>query len=241
MITDQEMQRIRHELTPEFNKVFTEVLTKGGRPVVKTGGTKVLIVWPAIVNSEITAPNLMTLCLESTFSAHGGQTPLYVELYASKTGDIITRVVNAEAGSEDDAFKVCNSITKVADADQMLRRRTTILNNYLEGIKTASSSEDNSPPRGGKARRRSLLGSGPHQFADPVLPEHAINTLDNLAESPAQLGVGSYSACPRIRPCHSIRVTAKMSPRSETAGARPVRRYVNPAATKKVYQNEVLS
>ena len=37
MISDQDMKKIRDELATEFNKVFTDVLTKGGHQMVTTG------------------------------------------------------------------------------------------------------------------------------------------------------------------------------------------------------------
>jgi len=138
MITDQEMQRIRNELAAEFNKVFTKVLTNGGHELVKTGGTGVLIVRPAIVNLEITAPDMMTAGMEQSYSADAGQMTLYMELYDGKTGDIIARVIDPEAAG-DDFFQVRNSVTNLADAERVLKRWAKILNDHLEAMKKASA------------------------------------------------------------------------------------------------------
>jgi Protein of unknown function (DUF3313) len=137
-ITDQDMTRIRTELATEFNKVFTDVLTKAGHQMVTTGGTGVLIVRPAIVNLEVTAPDTMSAGMEQTFSASAGQMTLYMELLDGKTGDIIARIIDPEAVGGEFA-EVRNSVTNMAAAEEVLRRWATILSNHL-GEATAAAS-----------------------------------------------------------------------------------------------------
>jgi Protein of unknown function (DUF3313) len=137
-ITDQDMTRIRTELATEFNKVFTDVLTKAGHQMVTTGGTGVLIVRPAIVNLEVTAPDTMSAGMEQTFSASAGQMTLYMELLDGKTGDIIARIIDPEAAGGEFA-EVRNSVTNMAAAEEVLRRWATILSNHL-GEATAVAS-----------------------------------------------------------------------------------------------------
>ncbi|MCB1707892.1 MAG: DUF3313 family protein, partial [Halioglobus sp.] len=129
---------IRDELATEFNKVFTDVLTKGGHQMVTTGGTGVLIVQPAIVNLEITAPDTMSPGMQQSFSADAGQMTLYMQLYDGKTGDIIARIIDPEAAG-DDFVEVRNSVTNMAAAEQVLRRWATILSGHLETVAAAAS------------------------------------------------------------------------------------------------------
>jgi hypothetical protein len=138
MITDQDMKRIRDDLGKEFNKVFTEVLTKGGHKMVSSGGSGVLIVRPAIINLEITAPDTMAPEMEQSYSANAGQMTLYMELYDGKTGAIIARVVDPEALG-DDFWQVRNSVTNQADADRVLRRWATLLSDHLATLKAAGA------------------------------------------------------------------------------------------------------
>jgi hypothetical protein len=137
-ITDQDMTRIRTELATEFNKVFTDVLTKAGHQMVTTGGTGVLIVRPAIVNLEVTAPDTMSAGMEQTFSASAGQMTLYMELLDGKTGDIIARIIDPEAVGGEFA-EVRNSVTNMAAAEEVLRRWATILSNHLGEATSAAS------------------------------------------------------------------------------------------------------
>jgi len=132
-ISDQDMKRIRDDLAKQFNKVFTEVLTKGGHKMVTEGGSGVLIVQPAIVNLEVTAPDTMQAGMEMSFSASAGQMTLYMQLYDGKTGDIIARVIDPEAAGND-FVQVRNSVTNMADADRVLRRWATLLNDHLGSI-----------------------------------------------------------------------------------------------------------
>ena len=141
MITDQDMNKIRTELATEFNKVFTDVLTKAGHQMVTTGGTGVLIVRPAIVNLEVTAPDTMSAGMGQSFSASAGQMTLYMELLDGKTGDIIARIIDPEAAGGE-FVEVRNSVTNMAAADEVLRRWATILSNHL-GEATSASSASN--------------------------------------------------------------------------------------------------
>ena len=140
MISDQDMARIRTDLATEFNKVFTDVLTKAGHQMVTSGGTGVLIVQPAIVNLEVTAPDTMSPGMEQTFSASAGQMTLYMQLYDGKTGDIIARIIDPEVAG-DDMVRISNSVTNLAAADEVLRRWATILSNHLGAAYGANAAQ----------------------------------------------------------------------------------------------------
>ena len=140
-ISDQDMKKIRDNLATEFNKVFTEVLsTKGGHQMVTAGGDGVLIVQPAIVNLEVTSPDTMSAGMSQSFSASAGQMTLYMQLYDGKTGDIIARIIDPEAAGGD-FVEVRNSVTNMADAERVLRRWATILNDHLASVSAATSAK----------------------------------------------------------------------------------------------------
>ena len=136
-VSDKDMQRIRQELAAEFRKVFTKELSeKGGHEVVTTAGSGVLILRPAIINLDVTAPDLMEPGITRTFAADAGQMTLYLELYDSKTQDIIARVIDPEVVG-DDLVHVTNSVTNRADVDRLLRRWADLLNAQLAAVKPA--------------------------------------------------------------------------------------------------------
>ncbi|MAT92786.1 MAG: hypothetical protein CME59_09305 [Halioglobus sp.] len=136
-VSDKDMQRIRQELAAEFRKVFTKELSeKGGHEVVTTAGSGVLILRPAIINLDVTAPDLMEPGITRTFAADAGQMTLYLELYDGKTQDIIARVIDPEVVG-DDLVHVTNSVTNRADVDRLLRRWADLLNAQLAAVKPA--------------------------------------------------------------------------------------------------------
>lgn len=139
-VTDQDMTNIRDNLAKEFNKVFTKVLTKGGHEMVTKGGTGVLIVQPAIVNLEVSAPDSNVAGMQQTFSATAGQMTLYMQLYDGKTGDIIARIIDPEVAG-DEFFEIRNSVTNMADAERVLRRWATILNDHLGTLAAATTAK----------------------------------------------------------------------------------------------------
>lgn len=98
--------------------------------MVKAGASGVLIIRPAIINLEITAPDTMTAGMEMNYTANSGQMTLYMELYDGKTGDIIARVIDPEA-TGDGFFQIANSVTNMADADRVMRRWADILEKHL--------------------------------------------------------------------------------------------------------------
>jgi len=133
-VTDKDMQEIRQRVAKEFSRELLKVLTADGRQIVSTGGTGVLIVRPAILNLQITAPDLMTPGMEQTFVTSAGSMTLYVELLDGKTGDLIARVIDPEAADDAGIAEVANAVTNTADFDRVVQRWAQLLNAHLAAI-----------------------------------------------------------------------------------------------------------
>jgi hypothetical protein len=134
-VSDKDMKKIRDNLSKEFNEVFTEVLSsKGGHQMVAQGGDGVLILRPAIINLDVTAPDIMAPGMSRTFVASAGSMTLYLELYDGKTGDIIARIIDPEAAENAGIAAMSNGVTNRADADRILRRWATLLNDHLAKV-----------------------------------------------------------------------------------------------------------
>ncbi|MCB1689751.1 MAG: DUF3313 family protein [Halioglobus sp.] len=133
-VSDKDMQTIRQRVSREFARELTKVLKADGRQFVKTGGTGVLILRPAIINLRITAPDLMTPGMEQTFVASTGSMTLYLELLDGKTGDLIARVIDSEAGNEGGIAEVANVVTNTADFDRIVQRWAQLLNAHLKRL-----------------------------------------------------------------------------------------------------------
>jgi hypothetical protein len=133
-VSDADMQKIRTNVAQEFSRELIRVLTADGRQIVTTGGAGVLILRPAIVNLQITAPDLMTPGMEQTFVASAGSMTLYLELLDGKTGDLIARVIDPEAADDAGMAGIANGVTNTADFDRIVQRWAQILNSHLAQV-----------------------------------------------------------------------------------------------------------
>ena len=135
-VSDKDMKEIRERVAKEFAKEFTKVLsTEGGHQVVTGAGDGVLILRPAIVNLDVTAPDIMTAGMSETVVASAGSMTLYLELYDGKTQAIIARIIDPEAADNVGIAQVANRVTNTADFDRVLRRWAEILNKHLAQVK----------------------------------------------------------------------------------------------------------
>jgi hypothetical protein len=131
-VSDKDMKEIRERVAKEFTKVLS---TEGGHQVVKDAAEGVLILRPAIINLDITAPDIMTAGMSETVVASAGSMTLYLELYDGKTQAIIARIIDAEAADNVGIAQVANRVTNTADFDRVLRRWAEILNKHLAEVK----------------------------------------------------------------------------------------------------------
>ncbi len=137
-VNDHDVTRIRSELAVEFNKVFVKELTAKGETVVTVTGKDVLLLRPAIVNLDISAPDTMQPDT-AVLSASAGQMTLVLELYDSVTGDLLARVMDAEAAADFGAVMIRDRVTNKADADRILKKWADAVGTYLEHVRSAGS------------------------------------------------------------------------------------------------------
>lgn len=134
-VTPNDIARIKAKLAAEFKKVFTEELTKRGQTVLTDptaqSGPDVLILRPAIINLEITAPDTRSAGMTATIAESAGQMTLYLDVYDGVTSDLLARVMDAEADRGFGAFSVNNEMTNRIAADKILKKWADILGDYL--------------------------------------------------------------------------------------------------------------
>ena len=134
-VTDSDIQRMKSALSAEFKKVFVKELTKGGYQVVDTAAPDVLVLRPALVNVDATAPDLMTANMERTVVRSAGQMTLYLELWDSTTNTILARVMDAEADQQPFA-QPANRVTNTAAADTILKSWADELVGHLDAVRS---------------------------------------------------------------------------------------------------------
>ncbi len=127
-VTQEDADKIKAAVAEEFTRVFTEELEKGGYEVVDFGGfensaSDLLVLAPAIVNLDVTAPDTMSPGRSRTYTASTGSMTLYLEFHDSVSGALLGRFVEAkEIGDTGTTMQISNSVTNKADADREFRQ-----------------------------------------------------------------------------------------------------------------------
>ncbi len=127
-ITQKDMDAIRTGLSAEFLKVFTDELqNKGGYEIVTTGAEDVLVLRPAIIDLDVTAPDTMEAGRGYTLTESAGAMTLYLEIFDSVTSQILARAIDREASRGMGRIQWSNRVTNKAEADRILRRWASAL------------------------------------------------------------------------------------------------------------------
>ncbi len=117
----RDMERIKADVATLFERVFTERLEAAGYEVVDGANEDVLLLRPAIIDLDITAPDTRTAGRSRTITASTGAATLYIQLFDSLSGDVIGRAADRQsvrrAGG---AISWSNSVTNTADARRMM-------------------------------------------------------------------------------------------------------------------------
>ena len=92
------------------------------------------------IRRELAAPDLMTAGMQNTYAASAGQMTLYMELLDGVSGELLYRVIDPEAAGNE-MWEVRNKVTNKADADRVLKRWATLLNDHLAKVQAADKAK----------------------------------------------------------------------------------------------------
>ena len=128
-----DVERIKEDVAYLFKDVFTEQLEAAGFDVVNYAGEDVLVLRPAIVDLDVTAPDVRSAGRSRTYAASGGAATLYLELFDSLSGAIIGRAADRRRSSRMGGFAtVSNRVTNRADARREFRAWADKLIEFLD-------------------------------------------------------------------------------------------------------------
>jgi hypothetical protein len=131
-ITSRDMERMKADMENLFRDVFTQRLEAAGYQIVNTADYDVLVLRPAIIDLDVTAPDRAQTGRSRTFTASSGAATLYVQLLDSVSGDIIGRAVDRSVvRSAGGQVGWSNRVTNTADARRVLGRWADILVDFL--------------------------------------------------------------------------------------------------------------
>ncbi len=131
-IRDSDLDRARKALQADFKKIFTEELQEGGRyQVTDSSGPDVLVLRPALINIQVSAPDLMSPGRSTTFIQSAGAMTLYLELWDSASNTLLARGVDGEV--DPDLYgQRASSVTNRAAARRMMKNWADELRNRLD-------------------------------------------------------------------------------------------------------------
>ncbi len=132
-ISTRDMERIKADVASLLQEVFAQRVTSGGYEVTDEVADDVLVVRPAIIDLDVTAPETRSASSTRTFTASAGAATIFVELFDAATGQIIGRGADRQAGQQTSGFMTwSNRVTNLAEARRVLERWAGVLVGFLD-------------------------------------------------------------------------------------------------------------
>ena len=133
-VSANDMERIKSDVASLFKQVMIEQLqADDGYEVVDQADHDVLLLRPAIIDLDVTAPDTMSPGRTTTFSTSTGAATLYLELYDSVSGQIIGRAADRQAvRNASGTLSWSNRVSNSQDAKRMFRVWADTLRGFLD-------------------------------------------------------------------------------------------------------------
>ena len=134
-VTDKDMERIRNDMAEAFRQVFVEELTENeGYEVVDAPAANVLLILPAIIDLEASAPDTQSAGRSYTFVNSAGAATLFIEIYDSVSGEVLARAVDRKADRSHGTMQWATRASGRADAKRILRTWAGWLRDRMDEI-----------------------------------------------------------------------------------------------------------
>jgi hypothetical protein len=119
-ITNEDIEKIRTELSALFADEFTKRLTKAGYPVVTARGDDVLHVQAAIIDLYVNAPEKQTAGISRSYTMDAGRATVVMQANDSVTGQTLARVVDTQQGLDNGRLTWTTSVSNSAEARRIV-------------------------------------------------------------------------------------------------------------------------
>jgi hypothetical protein len=127
-----DVERIKADVADLLRDVFVERLQAAGFDVVNEAGDDVLVLRPAIIDLDVTAPDLRRAGRSRTYTATGGAATLYIELMDSISGQKLGRAADRQVARRGGGMMTWNNrVTNTTDARRMFGRWADKLVEFL--------------------------------------------------------------------------------------------------------------
>lgn len=138
-VKDRDMVKIQEEVAAVFREVFTRELVDGGYEMAEEAGEDVLLVKPAIVDLDVSAPDIQTSSRSMNFSETAGEMTLNLELYDSITEDKIARATDRKRDNRRGHMEWRTSVSNRADARRMMSDWAKALRSALDEARSSTA------------------------------------------------------------------------------------------------------
>jgi hypothetical protein len=138
-LSDEEREKIRRDLADLFVATATEVLQKGGYPMVTETGPDVLRVSAGLADVYINAPDTMTPGRNYNYVMSAGHMTLVAELRDSQSGQIMARVLDQRETRNNQYLELSTSVSNSAEARSAITTWANVLLARLNAVRVQRS------------------------------------------------------------------------------------------------------
>lgn len=145
-VSNKEMEKIKHGVAELFQQTFKEQMEEDdGYPLVDKADDNVLLLRPAIIDLDITAPDIPVAGRVTNYVASTGAATMYLELYDSVSGEILARIVDRRRmGDYGGTMRWSSSVSNRADASRLFKRWADMLRKGLDEVHEEAYKTDRS-------------------------------------------------------------------------------------------------
>jgi hypothetical protein len=135
-IPKKDIERIKVEAAALLRETFRKELDeRGGYRFVEESDDDVMILRPALIDLEITAPDVRVAGRVTQYVASAGAATLFLEMYDSVSGEILARTVDRRRMQDYGHARWANSVTNRADATRMFRKWAEKLRTGMDEVR----------------------------------------------------------------------------------------------------------
>lgn len=138
-VRTSDMERIQEDVATLFREVFTEELLDGGYELAEEAGDDVLILEPAVIDLDVTAPDIPRAGREFGFSESPGEMTLKLELFDSITGDKIAEATDRQHEYFRGYLHWRFDVTNRSDARRMITNWAKALRKTLDEARSSTA------------------------------------------------------------------------------------------------------
>lgn len=139
-VKDSDMVKIQQDVAQLFREVFTKELVDGGYTMADEPGPDVLLIKPAIVDLDVTAPDIQSSTRTYSYSRSAGEMTLKLELYDSVTDDMIVKATDRKRDYDSGyTMRWRTSVSNRADAKRMMTAWAEALRDLLDEARKSAT------------------------------------------------------------------------------------------------------